>query len=349
MKLLFGLLVMGLLAANMMSSGGRSKADGSRSRPPGTVPGYVATVMREQAGIRQASDIESAVMTFLPRGTYKLTYEANPAFIVRLYDALRSSYYVGSPPEMLGSRLVLNLNDGKSVWLQFDELPWEDPQLVYIAPAYAARKLLPLFQETRTNARAATLDARIGDFEVRRMEVRTPHASYWARVPPSSDEGKALIEKSRQIVDWVDLRNTAAHRPLPGEIGGAQAKFGVVMLYLKTPIQVEVMVRDKATAPPGFPNPFAHSVSFPRFQCDVVKVLDYGNYVPPLVALRDKDKPAVYYLCTWLIRRQQEKYGVEKYGFPGHPITDTEYYKSPKILYKELQELTKVAYEKYAQ
>ena len=43
----------------------------------------------------------------------------------------------------------------------------------------------------------------------------------------------------------------------------------------------------------------------------------------------------------------QERDGVSNFKLPGHPLKDTEYYKSPQELYKELQKLRANAYETY--
>lgn len=301
------------------------------------------------AGVKSADQVAAVVVMYPNRCTYKITPKDFPDLVKRIYDSLQSVYRVPDRMPSDWASLTLVLAGGKGVWFVPAEEPPDSPSTVFLSGGYVAPELLKPIQEIRANAKASVLDAKIGDFEVNSLEVRTARSDFTPRVPVTSKEGRAIIAKARDIVDCLDTRNAwarAQHWTGYGDIASAEAKFGCVTMHLKYLIPITLNVLDEAKAPGGDPDPIGRNVSFATFRCGTIEVLDYGNFLPPVVALHDSDGPG-YYVCPQLTRRKQEKHGVEKLGFPGRPISDTEYYKSPETLYKELQELTKDAYEKY--
>ncbi len=162
-----------------------------------------------------------------------------------------------------------------------------------------------------------------------------------------SKEGQALIAKCKDIIDCLDPRVAWAVEVGSGHVGSAEAKFGCVCLVLPYGkwLTVTLEVYDESKSPLRDPSPIAYDMSFKTFTCNAIWVMDYGNEVPPVVVFNDANGGDCY-VCPYLTRREGERYGVETYGFPGHPASDLEYCKSPADLYKELQELTKTAYDK---
>jgi len=320
---------------------------GSTAVAAGRSPSTLGVTMTSRAAIRSVQDIESVIVTCDGGMAYRLRRGQDASLLSRLYGALASARLVGrSLPTVVNDRMVLNLRSGKTVWLQYG-VPREAPAAALISGSYVAPRLPAVLDDLAKNSGAALLDSRIGGLEVDWLDVRPKGAIASARVAPDSPQGAALLDKARSIIDWVDPRTANAACVKAADIGSAAAKFGQVTLFLrgKAP-SFDLVVWDDAREPRfSLGEPLGTNVCARRITCDAIVVADYGNYSPPLVALRDMSRPNDYYLCRSLTRRSAERYGVEHLGLPGHPISDEGYYKRPSELYKELQGLVEAAYE----
>ena len=304
---------------------------------PAAIVRYIVRNVLSTAGVKSPEQIESVIIWYPTRCTYKITRKDSPALVNKIYESLQPMRPAEHAADYIfNGSMTFILAGGKAFSLKFYYEPMIVPQTVFVSPRYHAPKLLEMLKEIQKNATAAELDARVGQFEVDSFEVKHPRGDYGPILPASAKEGQVLIPKAKALVDWLDLRNARANT-IP-DIDSAMAKFGGLSLFLKTPTRLTIEVWDEATAPKTEPDPIGTNIRFDTFLCDKIVVLDYGNYIPPLLALRNMNRPYNYYLCPRLTRRAQEKYGVEKLGFPGHPISDTEYYTPPEQLYKSLQE-----------
>lgn len=310
----------------------------SKPAEPAAIVKYIVQNVLSAVGVKSPDQIESVIVQFSTQCTYKITRKDSPALVSKLYASLQPMRPAhGAQDTGCNGSMTFVLADGKALSMGFYYEPKTVPQTVYVCPSYAAPTLLETLGEIKTNAKAAELDARVGEFDAEALDVYYQRGGInkpW--LPASSLEGQALVARARALVDWLDLRNARAVT-VP-DIYSARAKFGALTLYLKAPVRFTIQVLDEGTAPRPEPDPFGSNTRFDTFLCDRVVVLDYGNYMPPLLALRNMRTPNDYYLCPSLTRRAQEKYGVEKFGFPGHPTSDADYYTPPDQLYKSLQE-----------
>jgi len=231
------------------------------------------------------------------------------------------------------------LANGKAAWVAFCDPPSDAPPEAVAYQRYVNPRLLEPLKEIKMKAKAAELDARVGEFDVDAVNVHQRGGVSRPRLPASSPEGQVLVAKAKALVDWLDLRNARAVTTPVEDVSGAMGKFGHLTLYLRTPVKLTIEVWEGGTVPGEFgAAPIGTNIRFDTFLCSQIVVFDYGNYIPPLLAFQNMEQPKTYYLCPWLTRRAQEKYGIEKLGFPGHPVSDTAYYTPPEQLYKSLQE-----------
>ena len=212
--------------------------------------------------------------------------------------------------------LTLNLKNGNPSGFHFVKMCMSHPDGVHIR-THEAPYLLPVLQQVKRNEKAAQLDARVDEFEIDHVEARTRTARDTHGYRFLRTREKFLVEKAKSIIDCLDMRNTQARVVRDGDISRASAKFGIVEFFLKAPIDLDIEAWDEASEPSGLRSVPGYNVSFRKFECDKIAILDYGNYAPPLVALGEKFPSPAYYLCPHLTRREQEKYGVEKLGFLG--------------------------------
>ena len=322
--------------------------------PPSQSSEYAPTqtgrTILDIAGIKTASDIESAVFDF-GDVAYTLTSKREPELLKRFYDRLLCTREdrPDACPVAAYVNVIITRSDGRLVEMVFGRRAVEGhPDKIPLAEGYWVPDMAEVFDDIRKDAKAAALDFQSPSFEVANLEVRVPDLGT-RDVPPPSPEGKAVIAKAQAIIDWLDLRTARAQEISEREFIPAKRKFTTVTLTTKTPVRFEALVID-STKPPIYEAwPIGRNLKTVHFDCDTLIVMDYGNYTPPVVVAMDQYH--TYYLFrdpyTDLRRRNEERILVEKLGFPGHPITDKEYYKSPQVLYKELQELARTALEKY--
>ncbi|MBI2843710.1 MAG: hypothetical protein HYX78_09950 [Armatimonadetes bacterium] len=292
------------------------------------------------AGINQPSDIESAVVAFGIQGTYKITWKDDPDLISGVYEGLRvMEGYPEAKRPLLTSLLVLYLNANHGLRIRFMEWPPHAPRGVAIWQIYGSGDLLSVFQKIKRNARAATRDGRVPAVEPASLEVQV-HKGERVAISLTSEEGRVLQDKAVALLDWIDPRIMNYKTIKPEEFEELGHKYGIVYLKLAKPVS---MVVDTTTDRGSLWPEFRTDVSYGTVTFDAFAVLDTGNVRIPQLALHDKQSSSYYLTQGYLYRRTLEHYGVEILGFPGHPLTDTEYYKKPEILYAEMEELVKKA------
>lgn len=344
-----GAVVMLILSSLLLSCLRPAAAKDRVAKATAELPGSSGAIdILSVAGVKSPKSIQAAIIMYPSRATYKITRQSAPALLDQISSALQSAYRVPAyRPGWLGS-ITLVMSDGRAVWFSFSDEPLNTARTVFIMGRYTAPGLLKPLEEIKNSVQAATMDWQVGEFAVDSLEVRPPRSSSVHRVAATSKEGAVLVAKAKDIVDLLDVRSARARSVSSRDIGSAEAKFGCLTLYLSAPQKLCLEVWDDMRAPRTDPDPAGHNVSSITFRCDRIRVLDYGNYLPPLVAFKDMGAPDTYYLCSSLTRREQEKYLVANLGYPGHPTSDREYYKNPAVLYNELQELIIAAYEAQA-
>ncbi len=135
-----------------------------------------------------------------------MTAQDSPALIKRIYQGLESAR-VGNVmwrPRWRGP-MLLTLSDGRTMRLDYCSDPRAGEHWAYIADKYLSDDLWEPLQELEKDAKAASLDSRIGDFSVNLLEIKLRHSDpHWP--PVDSKEGQALIAKCKDIIDCLDPR-----------------------------------------------------------------------------------------------------------------------------------------------
>ncbi|MBI2843709.1 MAG: hypothetical protein HYX78_09945 [Armatimonadetes bacterium] len=294
----------------------------------------------ESAGINHPSDIESVVLDFNRRDVYKITWNDEAELVTGLYEGIRTMEgYSGVPRLPPLGRLLLYVNSSRGLELEFLEMPLDTPSYVKVWPIYSSRDLAPVFRKIKRNAKAAARDGRVPPVEPVSLEVQMPQGERVA-VSPTSEESKALLAKAVVMLDWFDPREVYCKPIKPEELEKLGGKYGLVYVNVAKPVSV---LMNTTTVPYERWPEFRTDVSYGTITFDAFAVLDTGYVCMPQIALHDMQSGNYYLTQHYLYRREGERRGVEKFGLPGHPLTDEEYYKKPEVLYAELQALVERA------
>ncbi|MCE5314614.1 MAG: hypothetical protein ABFD49_11720 [Armatimonadota bacterium] len=301
------------------------------------------------AGINAASDIVSAVVTIDPLGAYKITRQENKALVDQLYEVLQMTAPVDLPfPPAMWGKVILTLQNGKTLWTGYG---YENPDSqgkkqafvmksslsdLFIAPKFEA-----FMHDVQRDANTASLGASIGTFQVKSVEVSLPNKDS-ITLFTSSPKRDAIVVKLKEALEYLELRVEPAELVDSNDVANGRAKFGCTAIKLCSPITIEVLLKAKDTNASETPAPWHQGLNYAQVKIDWLAVMDYGNYKPPVVLVRTTDED--HYVLGNLRRREWEKLGITRYGLPGHPISDTDYYKTPRSIYEELQMLVKSVY-----
>ncbi|MCE5197375.1 MAG: hypothetical protein ABFD54_17540 [Armatimonadota bacterium] len=344
MKLIWIMLVLVLLTNVCFSDSGQLAKDTETTLKPFDGAGAL-----RKEGIKSASDIESAVVMVFDANAYKIAYDTDRKSVQRLYKVFDRIYYlapIGWPwgPTGAWGDLILNLKSGKTIWFPFGFARVDEnhnPEYAFFSKSLTAPDFPPFFCDLVRSPKAIALDGSVPYLDVDHIDVLPEHITDRSpkSISPGSQEGKALLNKTQAIIDCLDPRADFAAIVSQNDIINASTKFGVVSLVLKTPIKLDAYLFDgHKPSEIELVGLFRTGIQQKALECDKVYVMDFCNYYPPVIIMRDKSNQ--YYLFHTLNKKFVEGY------IPGQNHEVPTGYKSPEDLYKELQELSKVAYEK---
>ncbi len=320
-------LILGLLLCTCCA--GRAEEEKTPSADP-----QGGAKLLQRAGIKQATDITGAVVSWYREGTCRLTREQDAAALDAIYQGLHSAVYHQDSSHFGLSgihKMVLSLKNGKPVRFAFVEepnQPGDTPTYVFLNDAYYSESLLPALQSIRKNARAAADGGRVPEFQVARLTVRKRDGSV-LEVDVDSEKGKAIIAAARILADWVDPRDAfALDLADVDDVAGCKLAAGA-WLDLVSPISLSCEAVDRNLSPNTSMEGYSQDISYKDLQCDQIAILAFNH--SPLASVAFRNRATGRYCVTWnyLTRRYGERYQVEKLGFPGHPASDWAYYQSP--------------------
>ena len=349
MKLLTALAACAVVLVNVPAQGGDASASNVGAAGPYVQgPWWLADV-----GIATPSDIESVLLVFVSGERCMVTYKHNATFVTRLYKAVLGLGALATRAGPGYDYLILNARDGSTVVMCFYTLAAERPGDVdqyYISDSIHlhSEALDSVINDVRRAPSAAHMGARIGEFKVKEVQVNLPRRK-GIRMAPTIGGVLPLMAKARTIIDWVDVRLVPGRVDASGELERALYKFGGVTLILESPVFIDLYdFLDPEEDPGRYDRGSAIYRNLRRrsIRCDGLTIMEYGNYLPPAVVARCTGWPDILFVD--LDRREWERIRAEKFGLPSRPASDREYYKSPGVLYQELQVLAKKAYEAFA-
>ena len=299
----------------------RGQCDTSAGSPRVEIEDAGIKVLK-QADITQPSDIDSA---FMDEGFgYRVTWKDDPNIVTSLYNALRN---MTSDPALIlmpaGNSLTLNLKSGRSLRFIFHE-EYSDPihggfRLpidVAIPRTYHSWDMISVLESIRENQAAGVRGARIGQLSVSSIETRVPGGQN-VTLMPCQPEGKALVSKATTVLDWLDARAARLESVEAKAIEAVGDERGLVALSLAKPLRLK-MADYSGHSPPELSDAFEVLWPVIDFNCDRIVILHYGGVKPRIVA-RNMDTGRYYFVGDYLRRRDEERWGVEKYRLEGPP------------------------------
>ncbi|MEN6357827.1 MAG: hypothetical protein ABFD83_12175 [Armatimonadota bacterium] len=297
----------------------------------------IGTAILNRAGITSLDGIDSVIISSCD-GIYKLTPKSNPQSMKRLYSLLSGIREDRPDAGPVGryATLTINLASSKVVWMLFGRKPVDDRHdIITMAGGYLVPGMVEFLDDLKHDAVAAKLDSQIPQFKVKKLSLRLSHMDS-VIVPESSSAGCAVIAKAQSILYSLDIRSVWAEEVKSSDIAIAQGKFGCVTLESSELFRLDITVIDSAklfiTQTGYYTDPIGWNLARKQFGCESFLVMDYGNYKPPIVVLRDRADNC-YLLRDFMTRKD---------------IESGKNSKTLAILYEELQSLTKNAYKEHA-
>ena len=288
-------------------------------------------ILRE-IGVNAPQDIRAVTLT-CNDGCYRITWEDNRATIERLYNALHGG--LGFMPNINGTPqsegMALDIAGGSTAVFAYG-LP-ESGSGVELSLRYFCNGLLPVLAAIRTDPEAPQRGAALGPWRVTSLEFKTADAPALTSVPsPPPAASKAVLT----LLDCLDPRRSACQCRTESELQQMLPGCTAVALNLGTPAGVMLGMQAPGRGPDAnYPDPYRVGKFRLHVDCDRVVILRAPTRSSFQVGFRVKGKAAYYIDDTYLGRREDEARRV-KQGKPGHPLTDTDYYRSVEDVWKDL-------------